>query len=777
MKPKAGRQRTPRPGTRATSEPKTQTAGTRPRRAQALTESELRYRRLFEASQDGILILDAKTGLIEDVNPYLVDLLGYSRREFVKKKLWEVGAFSDIEASKDAFEALQENEYIRYEDLPLKAKDGRLIQVEFVSNVYEVGDEKVIQCDIRDVTEHKRIIAALQRNEKKYHDLVNHSPDGMFIIELPGRIETVNKRMCQELGFTEEEFLSMSFWDLIPEQYLEEYRESLTRILERGSLWEILECEVRGKDGRLRYVEVLSAPHYAGKDIIGFYGIARDLTERKQAAEKLEEERILLRTLIDSLPDRIYVMDREGRKVLSSLADWQAAGVTRLEDVIGKTDLESYPHELAEEYWAVDQQVMNSGAAVLNYDEHGFDPTGKPVWLLTSKIPLKDGQGRVRGLVGIGHDITERKRAEERIERQLRRLSALRTIDQAISSSFDVNLSLNILLAQAVNELGVDAAAVLLLNNLTNELEYAVGVGFRNRIMASLRLKLEGSYAGQAVLENHMVSAPDLSDPAHPLTKLEHTFGDKFAAIYAVPLVAKGRVMGVLEVFHRTRLDPEPDWLDFLETLAGQAAIAIDSGQLLSDLQRSNTDLSLAYDSTIEGWSAAMDLRDKETEGHTQRVTGLVLDLARVMGLPDRDLTYVRRGALLHDIGKMGVPDAILLKPGPLTAEEWVIMRQHPTVAYEMLSRIRYLEPAIDIPYCHHEKWDGTGYPRGLKGEEIPATARMFAVIDVYDAMTSDRPYRAAWSAEKAQEYIRSESGKHFEPRVVEAFLNMLAAR
>ena len=191
---------------------------------QNLINSELRYRRLFEATQDGILILNARTGMIEDVNPYLIKMLGYSREEFVKKTLWEVGAFKDIDASKDAFEVLQANEYIRYEDLPLKTKDQRLIQVEFVSNVYLVGDEKVIQCDIRDITEHKRIITALQGNEKKYHDLINQSPDGYFIIELSGNILTANKAMCKELEFSEEEFLSMNIWEIVPEQYLYEYR-------------------------------------------------------------------------------------------------------------------------------------------------------------------------------------------------------------------------------------------------------------------------------------------------------------------------------------------------------------------------------------------------------------------------------------------------------------------------------------------------------------------------------------------------------------------------
>ncbi len=237
------------------------------------------------------------------------------------------------------------------------------------------------------------------------------------------------------------------------------------------------------------------------------------------------------------------------------------------------------------------------------------------------------------------------------------------------------------------------------------------------------------------------------------------------------PLIAKGHIKGVLELFHRAPLGITQEWLDFLDALAGQAAIAIDSAALFADLQRSNVELALAYDTTLEGWSRALDLRDKETEGHSQRVTESTLRLARAMGVSDSELVHMRRGALLHDIGKMGVPDDILRKPGPLTEEETQIMHRHPVHAYELLSPIDYLRPALDIPYCHHERWDGTGYPRGLRGEQIPLAARIFAVADVWDALRSGRSYRPAWTEEQAQEHIRDQAGKHFDPRVIAAFV------
>jgi HD-GYP domain-containing protein (c-di-GMP phosphodiesterase class II) len=199
--------------------------------------------------------------------------------------------------------------------------------------------------------------------------------------------------------------------------------------------------------------------------------------------------------------------------------------------------------------------------------------------------------------------------------------------------------------------------------------------------------------------------------------------------------------------------------------------------KLLDDrinIEQAHLQLLSAYDATIEGWSRAMDLRDKETEGHTQRVTILSDKLARLAGISEDELVFVRRGALLHDIGKLGVPDAILLKSGKLTDEEWAIMRQHPQYAYDMIYPIEYLRPALDIPYSHHEKWDGNGYPRGLKGEEIPLPARIFAIVDVWDALTSDRPYRSAWDKQKTIDYIKEESGKHFDPYIVELFNKLM---
>ena len=373
-------------------------------------------------------------------------------------------------------------------------------------------------------------------------------------------------------------------------------------------------------------------------------------------------------------------------------------------------------------------------------------------------------------LAEIAGNAIQRTRLHEQTERNLKKLAALRAIDQAITSSVDLNLSLNILVEHAKTQLGVDAVSVLRLDPNTQFLEYFTGRGFRLSPAEKIQVRLGEGLAGLAALEHRSIFSPDYTDYHTTPGVFATSTSEFFHSYFVAPMITKGLVKGVIEVFHRSPLNPDPEWKDFLEALAGQAAIAIENSELFERLEQSNMELKHAYDATIEGWSRALDLRDRETEGHTKRVAKMTLDLADAIGVGKECLLHLRRGALLHDIGKMGIPDQILFKEGPLDAHEWEIMKKHPVFAHEMLSPIKYLAPALDIPYYHHEKWDGSGYPRGLAGEQIPLAARIFAVADVWDALRSDRPYRNAWSKEETRSYILKNSGTHFDPHVVEIF-------
>lgn len=301
-------------------------------------------------------------------------------------------------------------------------------------------------------------------------------------------------------------------------------------------------------------------------------------------------------------------------------------------------------------------------------------------------------------------------------------------------------------------------------------LRFAAGLGFRTELVQQSEIRFGEGLAGLAAKERTLVMDNDLRAASTQWTRRRLADAEQVVCYCAAPLIAKGRVIGVLETFHRSNEPRDSEWREFLLTLAGQAAIAIDNATLFNDLQTSNSGLREAYERTIEGWAHALSLRDMETIEHSRRVTEMTVRLAHALGMTDEQLVHVRRGALLHDIGKMGVPDNVLGKTGPLDEQEWQIMRRHPVYASEMLSAIDFLHPALPIPTYHHEKWDGSGYPDGLKGRQIPLEARIFAVIDVWDALTSNRPYRDAWPEDKAVQYLHEQAGKHFDPSILDAF-------
>lgn len=384
--------------------------------------------------------------------------------------------------------------------------------------------------------------------------------------------------------------------------------------------------------------------------------------------------------------------------------------------------------------------------------------------------------GKPRYLAGVALDVTDHRRTLEQVRRQFQELAALRAIGAAIASNLDLHVSLSIALDQLPEELHVDAACILLWNPRLEVLEYASGRGFGSREPREARLRLGQGLAGRAALLRLPMQTSDLDDPGdsplhHPLLA-HHGFADALA----VPLVANDRLLGVVELFHRSPIELTSEQMEFVNALVGELAVAIEHMMLIGDLRRANEELLRAYDGIIEGWAKALDLRDTDTEDHTLRVTEMTLRLAQYMGIPEEDLVHIRRGALLHDIGKMGVPDAILFKEGKLSPSERQTMEMHPFNGYKLLCGLEFLRPALDIVLCHHERWDGTGYPYGLQGEEIPLAARIFAVVDVWDALRSNRPYRKALPEQEVRRYIAAQSGTHFDPNVVDAFLRLLAS-
>ncbi len=376
----------------------------------------------------------------------------------------------------------------------------------------------------------------------------------------------------------------------------------------------------------------------------------------------------------------------------------------------------------------------------------------------------------INGIAEMAASALQRAEQHALTRRRLERMAALRSIDQAISGSFNLNLTLHIILDKVVSQLDVDAAAVFLVDPDTLKATYAEGKGFRRYKPLAGLSQARDDLVWRVLQKRELVAIPDLIKAAPTLHRGRMFAEEGFQSYYGIPLIAKGKILGVLEVFHRKPLQVDREWFDFLRSLGTQAAIAMDNAALVEDLRSTNLKLDHAYNATLEGWVRALDLRDKCTGDHTQRVVERTLKLAQAVGVPDQQLIHVRRGALLHDIGKLGGPDNILNKSGSLTKEEWGLMRKHPVFAREILEPIEFLRPALPIPYTHHEKWDGSGYPRGISGSRIPLEARAFAVIDVWDALSSPRPYRDAWPDGKIHRFIREGAGTHFDLQIVKVW-------
>jgi len=366
----------------------------------------------------------------------------------------------------------------------------------------------------------------------------------------------------------------------------------------------------------------------------------------------------------------------------------------------------------------------------------------------------------------------EKEQAEFELKRRLAELEVLYNISSSLRYLESLDDMLKSLLQQTISALYTDTGAIWLASRDKKELEMLSAEGWFTSL-DGLVLKEGEGLVGDTYLQDQPIVSPEfIRDP-----KLSNKVAGKVPSGWGgtlIPIHSHEEKIGVLAVAVPLPRELVAGELQLLSYIAEMAGIAVHRLRLFDQLQTATEALASAYDETIKGWATALELRDQETEGHSERVTEITLEMARKMGLTEEQLDNVYRGSLLHDIGKMGVSDSILLKPGPLNDREWEIMRQHPQHAYDLLAPIDYLKPALSIPYCHHEKYNGSGYPRGLKGEEIPLEARIFAVVDVYDALTSDRPYRLAWSKEDALEYIKKESGIHFDPQVVELFLQMI---
>jgi PAS domain S-box-containing protein len=804
---------------------------------QTLREGEHKLSEMFQSMVDGMIVVDL-SGEITYANPAAESTLGIEKDQIIGK-YYAAREWKQIDAdgkpiSPDQLPlavALREKREVINLVHAIHTSENvmKWLSVNASPLVDESGHMYGAIASFRDITEQKKGAEALLKlhDEIKFQaSLLDQARNAVIATDLDGKIVFWNKFAETLYQWEADEAIGKSIQEVtVPELSIEVSQDIMTSIQQLG-YWEG-DFNVRRKDGSIFPAHVVDTVFRDSMGtVIGIIGVSNDISERKQAEEEIRSRTQELQLLyefsralaeaenLDQILEHAthYTVEKVGitfsRITLLESGDLvtrAAFPIRGLDHSLGvgeREPLVSLPYC---------QHVLNGHEPVIVRigDKENISPSERKILLLDyihslCLVPLRVGEtgansGRVLGLMMLGEARNETREPitlqklnlfrnigdqtasairrmlfKEETERGLLFLHALDDIDRAITSSFEMKNNVETVVAQVINQLKVDAASILVFNPGTQTLEFFSGQGFRTQAIERSRLHLGESHAGRVALERIIVHVSNLKNPSDALltSGLED---DDFIEYFGAPLISKGQIKGVLEIFNRTSLKPNNEWFGFLKTLAERTAIAIDNAMLFNDLTSANIELSVAYNDTIEGWSRALDLRDRETEGHSMRVTENTLIMARSFGFTEDELVQIRWGSLLHDIGKMGIPDRILLKPGPLTDEEWVLMKKHPVLAYDMLSPIHYLHLALDIPYSHHEKWDGTGYPQGLKGEQIPLAARIFAILDVWDALRSDRPYRPAWSEEKALAHIQSQEGIHFDPLVLQVFLESLA--
>jgi PAS domain S-box-containing protein len=762
----------------------------------ALRESEERYRTVVTGAQVVSFVLDAK-GVFTLSEGKSLASLGLKPGQVVGLSALEM--YQDYPSIINSIHRALAGETAKSED--------HIGEIVFDSTYAPFFDENgnvegVIGVSI-DITERIKSEEQLRESEKSYRGLFNSVDEAIYIQDEQGRFLDANQGALDLYGYSREHFIGktpealgapgMNNFDLIRQAH----QRAFDGELQAFEFWG------RRKNGEVFPKDVrLYKGTYFGQEVV--IALAQDITERKRAEQALRRQLKELTTLhaiagmairarsIDELVEfvtqevgRIFYSDNFGfgfldetEKSLRPHPSYQGltANVPRLYPIEGSVSgsviVSGKPRRVsdvtkASDYLMVNPDVRSELCVPIKLGE-------RVIGIINAESKQQDfftddDERLMLTIAGQMANAIERFRLFEAESNRRREAETLREAISALSTSLELEKVLEIIMNSIEQVVPFDSASIFLLEGDQLRIMMARGLPNLDKIINQTFPADDGLFS-ETLRNGHLLILEDAqNDPRF------NQWGETsyVRGWMAVPLIARGEVIGYITLDSRKPAAYTQEQATLAQAFANQAAIAIQNARLFEGIQNSLRELNQAYETTIEGWSRALDLRDRETEGHTLRVTDLTIKMAGAMGFSEEERMHIRRGALLHDMGKLGVPDRILLKPDSLNDEEWEIMRMHPLYTYQMLAPIEYLRPALDIPFSHHERWDGSGYPRGLKGEEIPLVARIFAVIDVWDALTSDRPYRPAWNQKATLEYLKKNAGILFDPEVVKIFLSL----
>lgn len=732
----------------------------------ALRESDVRYRAVVETALDAIISSDSE-GKIVSWNTGAQNIFGYTEDEALGQSSSIIIPTRYRDAHNLGMERIRstgESHIIgTIQEFSGLRKDGGEFPLELSFARWKTGAETFYTSIMRDVTERKRAEEELRKQALVFESLT----ESVILIDNLGRIVDCNPATVKMYGYSKEELIGKHPDILHKPEDRHEFPIKIVEGLLYESGWSGETHFVRN-DGSEGIRELTTRPVCDSQgQAVSAIAVSRDITERRRAEMELRRSEARNRAFLESIPDAIFQFQRDG-----TITDFQPANNFVLlvppETLLGKSVVEVLPANVAQPALKEFAKALDTGEMQV-WDYQLAEVDGFHDYEARC-VPLGDDEVLV-----IVRETTERRRAEQESLHRKVVAETLVRIASHLNSELELESLLGVICRETAQALNVPVTTVSLYDREREQFVLAAAKGLPDEVLVRFAPLSRAEY--DTLLQQRGTTRM-ITPNVQTLSTLVNA--DLYKAIdmrttVSISLLQGNEPVGRLNIATLgTPREFTEEELALLQGIAHEAAIAISNAQLFEDLQQANVELAQAYDTTIEGWSRALDLRDKETEGHSQRVTEMAMRLARAMGMSEDELVHVRRGSLLHDIGKMGVPDAILLKPGKLTDEEWEIMRLHPVYGYTLLEPITFLRPALDVPYSHHEKWDGSGYPQRLRGEQIPLAARIFAIVDVWDALRSDRPYRAGWPAEKALAHILDQSGTHFDPEVVEAFMQMI---
>jgi PAS domain S-box-containing protein/putative nucleotidyltransferase with HDIG domain len=615
--------------------------------------------------------------------------------------------------------------------------------------------------------------------------VIENINDPVVVLDLQNRIVDINAAALQFLKTTSENVLGVSSREVFkkwPEivVLLDDPKERRTEI------------SVMTDDGMSFYDVNISSILSKDDPPIGYIVVAHDITRQKvletsyrilseelekrvkDRTEQLRETASRYQAVVENQTEFIVRWKPDGTRTFVNEAYCRYFGTTAKQALSTKF----MPLIVEEDRKVVENKIerLISGNIKVETDVHRvYKPDGKIGWQEWTDQVIFDPNGQIVEIQSVGRDITDRKLAEEEILDQVAFDEIMtRILARFATSNYDeVDESIEVSLAEIAKHTGTDYVEIFLLAD--DKVSWKVTHKWSQYISENQEFDhsiRSGTlpWSEQKIINGEVIRLNTLDDyPPEAAIDRQYSESNGAKSLISIPIIGKEQfVFGCLDLISYTR---QITWKD-----SDVTHLKILGDVIANTLERkkAEVDLVVAYDTTLEGWAQTIELKDKETEGHSRRVTETTLALAEAIGIPHEEMEHIHRGAILHDIGKLAVPDHILKKEGPLTVEEREIISKHPETAYNLLKQIPYLTKALEIPYCHHEKWDGSGYPRGLKGEEIPLAARVFAIVDVWDALTSDRPYRKAWERERALQYIKDEAGKHFDPKISNVFLMLV---